>query len=682
MRSLLFACLLSLLPVFGMSQNYSISTIPFNPDPYTGNQILVNLDDVHSYVIQLPFSFCFYGNSYDHVVVSSNGYVTFDTLVANNYSPWPINSAAPNLPGFPYPSILAPWHDIDPSITGSVFVNSAGVAPYRRFIISYDSASMYSSACNSMLFTQQIILYETTNIIETHIENKPLCTSWNGGAAIHGLLEDLTNAHIVPGRNFPTQWSTSNEGMRFTPNGTCSGPSPANVISGKVYVDNNNNCTFDGGDVPISNRSILVNGGQYYAWTDILGDYSVDLDTGTWTVNHVAPPFFANACAPSTGYTHTFTTQGNTAANNDFADSLLVNCPDMRVAIGMVNMSSCRTESAALGVWNNGPVTDSNVVVTLTLIDSVQLDTAAYPYTQTGPNTYTFALGTFTPGQYVTIPIRLDIGCDTLGTVYCIEAEVAGTVPGDCDTTNNYHQNCQPLVGSYDPNDKTVASRDFANKGWVSSEDIEATDELTYRVRFQNTGNDTALYVRIEDTLSAFLDPTTVQFGASSHFYNATVIGDVIIIEFNDIELPDSLTDPVGSQGFVKFSVKQIPGNQPGTQIENEASIYFDFNAPILTNATVNTIEVIVGTGHTYFNPITVYPNPGRDRVKFTWSKNSPHPGDYVLTLRDLMGKTVKQKRSEEALIEVDTQDLATGSYIYEIRENGSILGTGLWIKE
>jgi hypothetical protein len=52
--------------------------------------------------------------------------------------------------------------------------------------------------------------------------------------------------------------------------------------------------------------------------------------------------------------------------------------------------------------------------------------------------------------------------------------------------------------------------------------------------------------------------------------------------------LPDSLTDPIGSKGYFIFSIKRL-NSVPGTTINNTASIYFDFNPPIITNTTSNT---------------------------------------------------------------------------------------------
>ncbi|MCB0683880.1 MAG: hypothetical protein KDC32_23685, partial [Saprospiraceae bacterium] len=65
---------------------------------------------------------------------------------------------------------------------------------------------------------------------------------------------------------------------------------------------------------------------------------------------------------------------------------------------------------------------------------------------------------------------------------------------------------CQENVGAFDPNDKQAFPY-----GYDSAHYIEAETELEYRIRFQNTGTDTAFNVLILDTLSAQLDLSSVR---------------------------------------------------------------------------------------------------------------------------------------------------------------------------
>jgi gliding motility-associated-like protein len=74
-------------------------------------------------------------------------------------------------------------------------------------------------SCTNNQGTFHIVIYESTNVIENHIGNKPACVQWQGGTAtqgIHNLAGTLGIA--VPGRN-STAWTTVNNSYRYTPSG-------------------------------------------------------------------------------------------------------------------------------------------------------------------------------------------------------------------------------------------------------------------------------------------------------------------------------------------------------------------------------------------------------------------------------------------------------------------------------
>lgn len=178
-------------------------------------------DDTYSQPVNIGFPFTFFGNTYTQCLLSTNAYIDFDLSGAGNYSQYPINNPIPSTAN-PTNTIMGAWHDVDPSVPtyGIMSYATMGTAPNRYFVFNFCNVPEFQ--CNSLLYTGQIILYEGTSIIETHITDKPICTTWNnGGAAIHGLQNASgTVAFVVPGRNFPTIWTTTNDGYRFTPDAT------------------------------------------------------------------------------------------------------------------------------------------------------------------------------------------------------------------------------------------------------------------------------------------------------------------------------------------------------------------------------------------------------------------------------------------------------------------------------
>jgi hypothetical protein len=211
------------------TNNYVISQIPYTPYDYSGTTTINSngtplIDDQISIAIPIGFPFCFFKNTYNRVFISSNGWIGFSLgqTVAFTSQTIPINSFV-----VPKNAIMGPWHDLNPglaltgcssnSIRNYVRYRSEGVAPFRRFIVSWVNVPMYQ--CTGICGTQQIVIYETTNIIENFIERKVVCNTWAGGTATQGLHNiDGTFAVVVPGRN-STVWTANNEGWRYTPNG-------------------------------------------------------------------------------------------------------------------------------------------------------------------------------------------------------------------------------------------------------------------------------------------------------------------------------------------------------------------------------------------------------------------------------------------------------------------------------
>lgn len=205
---------------------YVSSTIPYAPDPFNVGTPLALGDDQWSGVINLPFPFCYYGTTYTQCLIGSNGLLGFNLGPAGGYCPWPI--PATNAPSGTYGwsnAIGGPWQDLYPPAGGSIRYTTYGTAPCRRFVVSWYQLPMYS--CTSTLLTQQVTLYETTNVIDNFIQVRSSC-GWNGGRAVQLVMNNGgSQAVVVAGRNATNAgWTTTNDGKRYTPNGA------SNVVFG------------------------------------------------------------------------------------------------------------------------------------------------------------------------------------------------------------------------------------------------------------------------------------------------------------------------------------------------------------------------------------------------------------------------------------------------------------------
>ena len=252
------------------------------------------------------------------------------------------------------------------------------------------------------------------------------------------------------------------------------------------------------------------------------------------------------------------------------------------------------------------------------------------------------------------------------------------TYPDD-DISPFISVDCQQNIGSFDPNDKQAFPI-----GYGAEHFIEANTEIEYLIRFQNTGTDTAFTVVVEDVLSEYLDITTIRTGASSHPYSFDIDnGRKLKFTFNNILLADSTTNEVASHGFIKFKVNQIPDNQIGTFIYNNAAIFFDFNAPVITNTVFHEIgedfieSIIVSTFDVSPEEkrVLVSPNPFSNetffRIKGVY--NSP----IKFTLHDTQGRVVREETYSESSFKFLRKGLSDGLYFYRIEEDGVLIDAG-----
>jgi len=238
---------------------------------------------------------------------------------------------------------------------------------------------------------------------------------------------------------------------------------------------------------------------------------------------------------------------------------------------------------------------------------------------------------------------------------------------------------CPVVVGSFDPNDKTAYPT-----GLTEEHLIPPNTELEYTIRFQNTGTDTAFRVVLLDTLSNLLDPSTFVSGPSSHPYTWDLSErGILSFNFNNIELPDSLTNPAGSQGYVTFTIDQQRDLPEGTIIENRAGIYFDFNAPIITNTTFHKIfdflNIVTGTIETVTPEIqvTLSPNPMMEGTWLTLEGIALSTEPIVVTLYDVTGKVIYSVSGNDNRVWLPRKNLTAGMYFFTVSNAKGWLASG-----
>ena len=380
-----------------------------------------------------------------------------------------------------------------------------------------------------------------------------------------------------------------------------------NLISGVVTFDEDNNGCDNALDHNIPNVLITANDGtnEYGTFTNSNGGYVIDVPTGTYTteVNGLFEQYTVDPVSGSSSFVNlgeTDTQDFCFTANQVFYDVEAVLLPLTVARPGF-------DATYQLVYKNNGlSITNGSIIFEFNDMQQTFVSSSQVPDVN-NVNSLSFNYSNLQPFETRTIDITLNTfspptvnGDDILNLTASIQ-------PTDSDVApeNNVYTLEQVVVNSYDPNDKQVLQG-----AEITME--QANEYLDYLIRFQNTGTASAINVAITDQLSNDLDWSTIQPLSSSHDYYARITnGNFVEFIFDNINLPAEQDDAEGSNGFVAFRIKPKSDVVVGDVITGLANIYFDFNAPIITN-TVSTeiVEPLSLNDYSIENQVTLYPNP------------------------------------------------------------------------
>ena len=236
---------------------------------------------------------------------------------------------------------------------------------------------------------------------------------------------------------------------------------------------------------------------------------------------------------------------------------------------------------------------------------------------------------------------------------------------------------CQENIGSYDPNDKASFPAGYGDEHYVKNDQT-----INYKIRFQNTGTDTAFRVVVIDTLSEFLDLSTFRYASASHRNEIALEDNVVKFTFDNILLVDSTANEAASHGYVSFTIDMLADLSDGIVINNNADIYFDFNEPIRTNTTfleIGTDFIEDASVSTIENPynmeIVVSPNPTslNSTVHFT---NHDLNG-LTIEVSNIIGKRMVRTTLRDNVLDLANYNLVKGTYLIRLVHADNLVYSG-----
>lgn len=607
-----------------------------------------------------------------------------------------------------------------PSTVGTVFSNISGTNP--PFTYSWSNGSIAPQINNVLLGSYSCLITDAVGCSVTKYANLYATSPINIGlnttqASCKFTADGSVIAHATGGTApYTYNWSNGQSGttalglpygnifVSITDANGCSTNDYSYVnynaannscyctISGKVYKDANSNCIIDGGENGIHNIMIHCSG-IGYAFTDANGNYSFQVPTGTYTLSETVNSTYPLTTCQSNAQVQTVTASSGCTTIVNFANTVIL-LHDLHIITTSYPYSAPipgNQYNQRVIIENNGTIQESGVQIGYTTDGQlgvmspnlfVQQDDVTYP------NWYSVQSGftSLTPGTSEEINMTYNTPTNIpLGTLVNFYDSTAHMAPINTswlldqtpwDNVQNYQQT---VIGSFDPNFKEVSPKGNGTLGYIASKD----SLLSYVIHFQNEGTYFAQNISVVDSLDSDLDWTSLRPGYSDHNYSTTVSENgVITFKFAGINLPwKSQYGDVMSSGMVTYTIKRKRNVAQGTQFKNTAAIYFDYNAPVITNTTINTLNDMLASvdeKQVFDNSdVVLYPNPAADMLNISINVKEASSKGQVNIL-DITGKLFSSQTitldSGKNVIQENTSELTSGIYFVQVKCNDSFI--------
>jgi len=440
-----------------------------------------------------------------------------------------------------------------------------------------------------------------------------------------------------------------------------------NIISGNTFIDSNLNNMYDSSEVVIKNLRVEENLTAKYDFTDSIGNFKILVtDTGAFDFSPVILPYYNFA---PTYHSAVFNSSAATDSLNNFAFQPIGLINDL--CINITPMGQFRSGFSAYYSINYSNVGTTTLNPTIIFYPDTNLNFAnSIPAPSTiATDSIVWNLGPISPFEDGIIVVATSVSQGLPINTIINSGAVIEPIAGDSNGTCNQSYWEVLVTGSFDPNDILV------NRKELLSTELATPPYLHYVIRFQNTGNDTAFVVRIENEITNLLDLTSFEIVTTSHPVDVKFIKQSRLMEFNfsNILLPDSNVNEQESHGFVRYKIKPLSTLIVGNTILNKAGIYFDFNHPVLTNTAVTEIISPVSTYelNTTSNLFNVYPNPFLDEINvLIEGMKGEHAtlGVYDVYGRRLLMLLEGNIKDDNFQMKSDLSKLSSGIYFIQLK--------------
>lgn len=226
--------LIASFPTLASTDSYAVSSTPYTPygDYNDGTQLdIYPVEPVRdedylkrisfnnpSFFSSKSFEFSFYGKKYDSFIISSNGFISFRSDIAEgDFSSSDFGGQTIPTTMVPTLSVFGVYQDVE-FVKGesTISIKVEGAYPCRKLVVNFYRARIVGT---NQYTTSQIVLEELTGDIYVYVKDKPLPdNSARRKSSVIGV-SDNTGDGVAPATRNTGIWSASNEGWHFSPNG-------------------------------------------------------------------------------------------------------------------------------------------------------------------------------------------------------------------------------------------------------------------------------------------------------------------------------------------------------------------------------------------------------------------------------------------------------------------------------
>ena len=399
------------------------------------------------------------------------------------------------------------------------------------------------------------------------------------------------------------------------------------------------------------------------------GNYSLTVGSGTHTITPILEnPSYFNVTPLST--TVTFPATASPAIRN-FCYTANGTHNDLEVALLPTTNARPGFDTQYKLVYKNKGTNSQSGTINLTFNDSVLDLISAFPISAVETvNNLTWNFSNLLPFETreILITLNLNSPSETPSVNSGFLLNYTTTIAGLSDETplDNLKTLNQIVTNSFDPNDKNCLEG-------LNIPIDKVGDFVHYIIRFENSGTANAQNIVVKDIIntSKFDISTIVPISGSNPFFTKIREFNQVEFIFENINLP---FDDLNNDGYVSFKIRTIPSLVLGNTFSNTASIYFDYNLPIITNNYTTTIQSSLGNSQFSSDNFSIFPNPIKDILNFNVT-------DIVLKIEvyDISGRILSSNSVSEN--KVDLSGLKTGNYIIKLYTKNGITNTKI-IKE